>query len=328
MHGDDQENEQDGSDSEIAEPEIVDNDEDTGAAIAIPRASSGGSSLGRHDALAAYMHDVQRYPLLSADEQHALAIQYAENQDLKAAAALVTANLRLVVKIAFEYRRAYKNILDLIQEGNVGLMQAVRKYDPYRGVKLSSYAAWWIRAYILRFILNNWQLVRIGTTEAQRKLFFNLNKEKAKLAAMGIDPSPEEIAKRLDVTADDVVQMDRRMTGGEVSLDVPVSRGEGNSVARVDLIPSNEQNFGDSLAQGEIRSILHDKIGEFGRTLLGKEAIIFNERLLSEDPLTLQDIGDRFKISRERVRQIEKRLQEKLRAFLKDNVDESILDVE
>src|SRR4029077_13572218 len=128
-----------------------------------------------------YLREVQRHPLLTAEETHALAVKFGETQDPAIAAHLVTANMRLVVKIAYEYRRAYKNIMDLIQEGNIGLMQAVKRYDPYRGVKLSSYAAWWIRAYILRFILNNWRLVKLGTTQAQRKLFFNLNKEKARL---------------------------------------------------------------------------------------------------------------------------------------------------
>jgi RNA polymerase sigma-32 factor len=134
-------------------------------------------ALARYDALQAYMREVRRHPLLSPEEEHALAVEYAKTADVDLAARLVTANLRLVVKIAYDYRRAYKNIMDLVQEGNIGLMQAVKRYDPYRGVKLSSYAAWWIRAYMLRFILNNWRLVKIGTTQAQRKLFFNLSKE-------------------------------------------------------------------------------------------------------------------------------------------------------
>src|SRR5204862_7926224 len=144
------------------------------------------------------------------DEEHALAVKYVGTGDVAAAARLVTANLRLGVKIAYEYRRAYKNIMDLIQEGNIGLMQAVKRYDPYRGVKLSSYAAWWIRAYMLRFILNNWRLVKIGTTQAQRRLFFNLNKEKARLSAMGIEPTHAAIATSLKVEEKDVVEMDRR----------------------------------------------------------------------------------------------------------------------
>ena len=195
----------DDSDGEAEAPsdfEVVDGSEAANALL-VPRkrkrSSSSARALAPKDPLQAYMQDVSRYPLLSREEEHALAVKYTETGDVEAAARLVTANLRLVVKIAYDYRRAYKNLLDLVQEGNIGLMQAVKKYDPYKGVKLSSYAAWWIRAYILRFILNNHRLVKLGTTQAQRKLFFNLKKEKAKLSAMGIEPTAEVIAKRLDV---------------------------------------------------------------------------------------------------------------------------------
>ena len=140
-----------------------------------PEAERSPQALARLDALQLYMNEVQRHPLLSPQEEHELAVHYAKTKDVEAAAKLVTANLRLVVKIAYEYRRAYRNMMDLIQEGNIGLMQAVKRYDPYRGVKLSSYSAWWIRAYMLRFILKNWRMVKIGTTQAQRKLFFNLS---------------------------------------------------------------------------------------------------------------------------------------------------------
>ncbi|MGB5812822.1 MAG: sigma-70 family RNA polymerase sigma factor, partial [Polyangiales bacterium] len=184
------------------------------------------SALSRRDPLGAYMRDVQRYKLLSKDEEHILAVQYFEDGDVEAAKRLVTSNLRLVVKIAYDYRQAYKNILDLVQEGNIGLMQAVKKYDPYKGVKLSSYAAWWIRAYILRYILNNHRLVKVGTTQAQRKLFFNLQKEKAKLSAMGIEPTAAVIAERLDVPERDVVSMDMRLAAGDASLDAPVGTSE------------------------------------------------------------------------------------------------------
>ncbi len=203
--------------------------DDTGFALddtplSVPR---NERALARVDALQLYMQEVQRHPLLTADEEHRLAEHYLKTGDVNAAARLVTANLRLVVKLAFEYRRAYRNIMDLIQEGNIGLMQAVKRYDPYRGVKLSSYAAWWIRAYILRFILNNWRLVKLGTTQAQRKLFFNLNKEKARLAAMGIEPTHAEVALRLNVDEKDVVEMDRRLASGDASLDVSIGDSEG-----------------------------------------------------------------------------------------------------
>ena len=199
------------------EPDVVDVVEDElGQADAKSDAlAASADSLSRRDPLAVYMRDVQRYPLLSKDEEHDLAVRFFEEDDLEAAKRLVTSNLRLVVKIAYDYRQAYKNILDLVQEGNIGLMQAVKKYDPYKGVKLSSYAAWWIRAYILRYILNNHRLVKVGTTQAQRKLFFNLQKEKARLSAMGIEPTAELIAENLNVPERDVVSMDMRLAAGD-----------------------------------------------------------------------------------------------------------------
>ena len=180
-----------------------------------PVRSESPQSLARFDAMQAYLREVQRHPLLTPEQTHELAVRFVKTQDPAAAAQLVTSNLRLVVKIAYEYRRAYKNIMDLVQEGNIGLMQAVKRYDPYRGVKLSSYAAWWIRAYILRFILNNWRLVKLGTTQAQRKLFFNLRKKRAELVAMGIDPTNAEIAKQLNVPESDVADMDVRLQASE-----------------------------------------------------------------------------------------------------------------
>ncbi|MCS6799345.1 MAG: RNA polymerase factor sigma-32 [Myxococcota bacterium] len=284
------------------------------------------SDLDRHDPLAAYMRDVSRYPLLSPEQEHELAVRYATTGDLNAARRLVTSNLRLVVKIAHDYRRAYRNLLDLVQEGNIGLMQAVRKFDPFKGVKLSSYAAWWIRAYILRFILNNHRLVKLGTTQAQRKLFFNLRKEKARLEAMGIDPTAERIAERLSVSVEDVEQMDRRLSDGEASLDAPLALGEGRSIARVDALAAGGAPIDERLADEQLDELLTAKIHAFGATLSGKDAIIFRERLLADDPRTLQDIGEQLGVSRERVRQLEKRLLGKLRAYLAAELGESVLD--
>ncbi|MCZ7682218.1 MAG: sigma-70 family RNA polymerase sigma factor [Sandaracinaceae bacterium] len=206
-------------------------------------------------------------------------------------------------------------------------MQAVKKYDPYKGVKLSSYAAWWIRAYILRFILNNHRLVKLGTTQAQRKLFFNLKKEKAKLSAMGIEPTAELIAKRLDVPKQEVTQMEHRLSAGETSLDAPVQQGsDGRPTARVELLASPARTADDVLADAEVSRMLSEKIREYGGTLEGKEAIIFRDRLLAEDPRTLQELGDEFGVSRERVRQIEKRLQNKLKKYIEKELGESVLD--
>ncbi len=291
------------------------------------KARKSSEALAKQDPLAAYMRDVQRYRLLSPDEEHDLAVRYVEGGDVDAARRLVTSNLRLVVKIAYDYRRAYKNLLDLIQEGNIGLMQAVKKYDPYKGVKLSSYAAWWIRAYILRYILNTHRMVKLGTTQAQRKLFFNLKKEKARLSAMGIDPTPELIAEKLNVTTDDVIQMDRRLSAGDASLDAPVGSEDGRSVARVELLPSGGSRVDDTLANDELGEMFSEKIREFGSSLKDKERVIFDQRLTAEDPKTLQELGDGFGVSRERVRQIEKRLLGKLRTFLTAELGEGVVSV-
>jgi RNA polymerase sigma-32 factor len=277
------------------------------------------ASMERLDPMAAYLREVQRHRLLTPEETHALAVQFVKTQDPSVAARLVTANLRLVVKIAYEYRRAYKNIMDLVQEGNIGLMQAVKRYDPYRGVKLSSYAAWWIRAYILRFILNNWRLVKLGTTQAQRKLFFNLRKKRAELQAMGIDPTNAEIAKQLNVPETDVAEMDVRLAQSEKSLDAPVGDADGRAIAKVDMMPSVGLGPEAMMADEEVRSLLSEKLAEFRKTLEGKEKdiAIFDLRLVADDPLTLQELGDRFSISRERVRQLEQRLLSRLRDYLK-----------
>ncbi|MGK4009087.1 RNA polymerase factor sigma-32 [Sorangium sp. So ce1036] len=285
---------------------------------------SGEAALSRTDPLQAYLREVQRHPLLTADEEKELTIKYAKTQDVATAARLVTANLRLVVKLAYEYRRAYKNIMDLIQEGNIGLMQAVKRYDPYRGVKLSSYAAWWIRAYILRFILNNWRLVKLGTTQAQRKLFFNLNKEKAKLSAMGIEPTAAEIAKRLSVDEKEVVDMDRRLSSGEASLDAPVGDLEGRSIPRVELLVSSGAGPDSAFEASEMGMLVHDRLAKFRETLKGKDVIIFDKRMAAEDPLTLQELGNEFGISRERVRQLEARLQSKLRVYLQEELGDAV----
>jgi RNA polymerase sigma-32 factor len=214
--------------------------------------------------------------------------------------------------------------MDLIQEGNIGLMQAVKRYDPYRGVKLSSYAAWWIRAYMLRFILNNWRLVKLGTTQAQRKLFFNLNKEKAKLSAMGIEPSAAEIAKRLSVDEKEVIDMDRRLSSGEASLDAPVGDSDGRSVSRIEMLPSASHGPEMAFEAVEMGQLVHDRLQRFRETLKGKDIVIFDKRMAAEDPLTLQELGDEFGISRERVRQLEARLTQRLREYLKGELGDAV----
>ncbi|HEY1960134.1 MAG TPA: RNA polymerase factor sigma-32 [Polyangiaceae bacterium] len=311
--------------SEDAEPGASEIEEAPESARATPAAATGEGAITRFDPFAAYMREVQHHPVMSPEQTHELAVKFLQTQDAALAASLVTANLRLVVKIAYEYRRAYKNIMDLIQEGNIGLMQAVKRYDPYRGVKLSSYAAWWIRAYILRFILNNWRLVKLGTTQAQRKLFFNLRKKRAELQAMGIDPTDAEIAKRLNVPESDVTEMDQRLASTEKSLDAPVGDAEGRAIAKVDLMPSANEGPESLMADGELQALLKDKLDDFRKTLVGKdkELAIFDHRLVADEPLTLQELGDKFGISRERVRQLEQRLTSRLRDFLREEIGDA-----
>jgi RNA polymerase sigma-32 factor len=294
-----------------------DDDDSIDHALAAREARAARSgSLAKRDPLAAYMQEARRFPLLTPEEEHALAVRLHEHGDTEAARKMIEANLRLVVKIAYEYRRAHKNLLDLIQEGNIGLMQAVRKFDPYRGVKLSSYAAFWIRAYILKFILNNWRLVKIGTTQAQRKLFFNLRKEREKLEQLGFQPTTALLAEKLDVSEKDVVEMERRLAAPEASLDQPLGSDDEGSRTRLDYIASETARPDEAVEEGEFSQLLRSKLEAFAASLQGREQTIFRERWLTDAPLTLQELGDRYNISRERARQLEKRMLGRLRKYL------------
>jgi RNA polymerase sigma-32 factor len=269
------------------------------------------------------MAEVLRHPVLSADEEHALAVRYRETGDVDDAYRLVASNLRLVVKIAHEYRRTAFQLLDLVQEGNMGLMQAVKKYDPWKGVKLSSYAAWWIRAYIIRFVMENWRMVKLGTTQAQRKLFFNLAKEREKLLARGIEPTPRLLARNLQVEVKDVEEMTGRMASEDLSLDAPLHADDESRQTRLDRVTSDGAAPPDEkLADEELRRIFREKVDAFARTITDeKERYIFEKRLLppdGEQPLTLQEVGDRFKLTRERARQIEAKLTSRLRDFIRE----------
>ncbi len=277
-------------------------------------------SLVPFDPLQRYMAEARRYPLLSREEEKELAIQYAEDDDLEAAYRLVTANLRLVVMVAREYAKASRNLLDLVQEGNIGLMEAVKRFDPYRGVRFPSYAVWWVRAYIIRYLINNWRMVKVGTTQAQRKLFFNLQKEKEKLERQGIFPEPRLIAERLDVKEREVIEMDQRLSSRDLSVDAPTRSDDDATL--LDVLPNRstdtEQDFADAEFQARVGAVIR----EFGETLQGKEERIFEARLLAHEPLTLQEIGEEYQISRERVRQIEARVKKKLKAYLLERLED------
>jgi len=277
-------------------------------------AGSESRAVGFANALQRYLAEIRRTPLLSREEEYALAVRYREQGDLDAAYRLVTANLRLVVKIAMEYQSVYMNLLDLIQEGNIGLMQAVKQYNPYREVKLSSYAAWWIRAFILRYIINNARLVKIGTTRAQRKLFFNLRKERERLEAMGFDASPRLLAEHLDVSEKEVEEMSARMGAPDLALDAPLG-GEGRG-SFLDVLADTREGPEALVAREEARSRALEVIHDLSATLPERERAILDRRLLAEEPETLQAIGDRFGITKERTRQLEARLIQRLREAL------------
>lgn len=289
------------------------------------KASTGTTALARRDPMAAYMAEVRRHPLLTREEEYELAVRWVEEGDTEAAKMLVTSNLRLVVKIAHDYRRAHQNILDLVQEGNVGLIKAVQKFDPYRGVKLSTYSGWWIKAYILKYILNTWRLVKIGTTQNQRKLFFNLRKQRAALKAAGIDPTPDKIAEALDVSTAEVIEMERRMGSPDQSLNAPLSADDGDGGrTRMDLLEDAGADPAADVEQSQFKDLLREKLETFGATLSGRELEIFDDRLMADEPVTLQELGGRWGVSRERARQLEKRMVLRLRKFLKQELGDAV----
>jgi RNA polymerase sigma-32 factor len=273
------------------------------------------------DPLARYLAEIRRYEVLDPEVQQQMAVKMRETGDLSIAKALVTTNLRLVVKIALEYKSAYSNVLDLIQEGNVGLMKAVSNYDPYKGTRLSYYASWWIRSYILKFLLDNFRLVKVGTTQAQKKLFYNLMREKDRLEAQGITAAPKLLADTLNVKEKDVKEMSLRLSskGGEYSIDQ--TAGDGDERAPRDSLVDPGEGADESLAKEQLRAILADHISEFVQALNEKERIIFQERMMSEDPKTLQEVADQFGITRERARQIESKVVEKLRKHMSAHID-------
>ncbi len=274
------------------------------------------TALVPYDPLQRYLSEIRRYPLLTPEQEHDLAIRYKEHGEIEAAYRLVTANLRLVVMFARRYERAVHNLLDLIQEGSIGLMEAVRNFDPYRGVRFPSYAVWWVRAYIIRYLMNNWRMVKLGTTQAQRKLFFNLQREKERLEAEGFSPAPKLIAQHLGVKEEEVVEMEQRMSSRDLSLDTPIDADEEGGTSLIDFIADKHDTAEEAVATAEYRELMREKMATFARTLKGKEEVIFRTRLLAEEPVTLQEIGDQYGISRERIRQLESRLKKKLKDFL------------
>ncbi|NQS71904.1 MAG: RNA polymerase factor sigma-32 [Desulfobulbaceae bacterium] len=270
-------------------------------------------------ALHRYLQEISQYELLNREETEELSIRFRETGDPNAAYRLVSSNLRLVVKVAMDFQKYWmQNFMDLVQEGNVGLVQATKKFDPYRGVKFSYYAAYWIRAYILKFIMDNWRLVKIGTTQAQRKLFFSLNKEKRQLESQGFKPDVKLLAERLNVKESEVVEMSQRMDNWDVSLEAPV-RSDSEDEQK-SFLPSDGPGIEEVVASQQMRERLGDMLASIDDKLNEKERMILQDRLLTDEPKTLQTIADEFGISRERVRQIEANLLKKLRRQLEKDL--------
>jgi RNA polymerase sigma-32 factor len=288
--------------------------------LPVPRVRNADTkALIKSDPIQSYLNEINRYRLLTREEEIDLGRRIQEEGDQEAAYIMTTSNLRLVVKIALEFQRIWmQNLLDLIQEGNIGLVQAVKKFDPYKNVKFSYYASFWIKAYILKFIMDNWRMVKIGTTQGQRKLFFRLKKEKQQLIEQGFDPKPKLLSERLGVSEKEVVDMDQRLANWDLSLDEPLK--EDSNTERIEFINTESDSSEDQMAKKEIEDILHTKVKKFKRTLNDRELEIFEQRIFSDSPLTLQEIGETYNISRERVRQIENNILKKMKAFFKKDM--------
>ena len=269
------------------------------------------------DPLKKYLSEVSKYPVLTREEELEISTRVFKEKDKAAAQKLAISNLKLVVKISLEYYNTYLNILDLIQEGNVGLLHAVKKYNPYKGTKFSTYASFWIRAYILKYIMDSWSLVKVGTTQGQRKLFYRLNKEKQKLEALGVYPAPKLLASTLDVKEEEVEDMEKRLAYTDISLEAPVHDESDDTI--MDMMKSGE-NVEEVVAEKEKSEIIAKKVTEFKKTLNDKELYIFEQRVMAEESSTLQEIGSRFNISRERVRQIENRVLKKFKERFKGEI--------
>ncbi|MBI4444731.1 MAG: RNA polymerase factor sigma-32 [Acidobacteria bacterium] len=283
------------------------------------------SQLARLDPLRKYLLEISRFEPLTEEEEKRLANLYREKGDPQAAYRLITSNLRLVVRIAMLYHRIYSNVLDLIQEGNIGLIAAVRRFDPSKGARLPTYATWWIKAYIIKFILDNFRIVRVGTTNERRKILFNLRREKEKLRLQGIEPDARLLAERLNVSADAIREIEQNVESHDISLDTYVDDDE--SVRYLDTLAATEELIDEKLARGELKRLFNEKFQEFAARLNPRERTILFERLIAEEPRTLQEIADRFGVTREAIRLNEKALIEKIRDHMTKAL-KNVTDVE
>lgn len=317
---------------EVSEPEVLEEmdaedvvvEEVDESAFVIPKtpevlpAAGKDTALAPYDPLQRYLAEVRRYPFLTKEEELHLFNDFQATGNRESAVKLIVSNLRVSVAIAAEYLHSGADYLDLIQEGNVGLMQAIKKFDPAKGSRFHSYAAWWVRAYILRYLLNTYRMVKIGTTQSQRKLFYNLNKEKRKLEREGFAPDTKLLADRLHVRERDVIEMGQRLGSWDLSLDAPLGPDQEGTL--LDVLPSQGMPADESLAHTELRDLFRKKLAEFAATLDDRYADILRNRILSETPLTLDDLGKKYSISRERARQLEEKIIKRLREFMKKEV--------
>jgi RNA polymerase sigma-32 factor len=301
------------TDPEVISPDAQSSSQPSLEEIEVPRADS--TEITKYDPLRRYLSEISRFSPLSRDEEHELALRYQQTGDRETAYRLVTSNLKLVVKIAMIYHKVYRNLLDLIQEGNLGLIQAVQRFDPLRGTRLPTYAAWWIKAYILKFLLDNSRMVKIGTTNARRKILMNLNREKRELEARGIVPTSKLLAENLGVNEEELRDVEQGMAGPDISLDAPLGNDDGDA-RYIDTLHRMEESIDEKIAHGEFRDLLEKKFADFAETLSPREQEILKHRLIADEPETLQQIADRYSISREAVRVAEKKLVRKLKKYM------------
>jgi len=279
-----------------------------------------GNLLPAHTtSLQKYMAELSNYPVLSRKEEYELAMKYKNDGDLDAARKLVSSNLKFVVKVANEYKNYGLNTMDLIQEGNIGLMQAVKGFDPNKGYRIISYAVWWIRAYIQNYIIKSWSLVKVGTTQAQRKLFYKLRSTKNQLELGDGNLSAEdykELADKLNVSNEAVIEMDKRMGGKDFSLDAEI-KGD-TELSHMDFLADDDVNQEELITKAEEDDIVKSGMVDALKVLKDRERFIIENRILSDKPLTLEELGEKYNISRERVRQIENAALKKMKGVLKE----------
>ena len=287
--------------------------------------SKGG--LQKSSLLNQYLAEVRRYPILSQEEEHALAVRYIEEGDEEAGKQLVKSNLRLVVKMAFKFHSQWANVLDLIQQGNMGLMQALGKYDPYNetNTRFSTYAAYWVRSCIYNYIKDNYRIVRLGSTRHGRRLFDNLRKEREKLVQMGVTPTTKALSDSMDIPEEEIVVFSQHFNQPALGFDNPIGMNDDNARSLSETISGWEDTPDEYVANEEISSRISQKLQEFYETLTNpRDQVIWNRRLIADSPVSLQELGDEYGISKERVRQLESRIKRNLKTFLEEELGEDI----